>query len=83
MTVDEAGGVLAWLRRQGADVSLDAERNLRVSLDSVVWIRDHETADAIARLVLSLRDEIREQLIAERECDGCAVSEYSASVDVH
>ena len=55
--------LLAWLEQNGARLSLDAEQRLRVDLDPLPDM-NAARADRLSRLILSVRDELRDLLIA-------------------
>jgi hypothetical protein len=61
ITIEPAEAALmlhAYLEMHGAGLSLDAEQRLRVDLDPLPNV-DPTRADRLARLVLSVRDELR------------------------
>ncbi len=61
---EEAAALLTWLQAHQAVCEIDADGSLRVDLNPVACIRDHAEADALARVIFSLRDEIKGILLS-------------------
>lgn len=60
---EAASFLLAWLDQNGAIVRLGAEQQVRVDLDPVADMTAAK-ADRLSRLILSVRNELRDLLIA-------------------
>lgn len=65
MPSDAAACFLSWLESRGALVTLNADQTFRVDLDGVSDF-GNLSPDVCANVVLSLRDEIRQILLARR-----------------
>jgi hypothetical protein len=65
MPAEAAALLLAWLEARGAIARLQGDDDVRVDLNPIADMT-YEKADAFARGILSLRDELRVILIARR-----------------
>ena len=62
----QAAWLLTWLQEAGAVCRIDGDGYLKIDLNPVRCIKDKATAEAISRIALSLREEIKALLRAEK-----------------